>query len=140
MIAASLLASLLIAGVGGCEYNIDWSAFSTANEDVDRYVQEMRAMDDAIKSDDAEYLSKKVFFPIKLICNEVEKNIKNEKGFLACYSSIFSDEFKSGLYSHKCLDIQVSWNGLRIGSRGQIWMQDIYSGDGYSLFITKVND
>ena len=48
------------------------------------------------------------------------------------------DKFKSSLYSHECLDIQVSWNDLRVG--GQIWMQDIYNGDGYSLFVIKINN
>lgn len=92
-------------------------AGATDDKIIDKAAQDFL---NAVASNDKEFVTEMIEYPIWVTISGTQKEIKNQDEFLAYYEKIFTDEFKTKLALMRPKHMFAKWSGIMLG-HGEIW-------------------
>lgn len=99
----------------------------------------VKSLQVALESDNRNWISESLSYPLKVTTQNGEKIVSNKEELLNDFESIFNCEIKKSVKQQDLNNIFSNWQGLMLGSDGQVWITTVEDDGGERSWITAIN-
>lgn len=99
----------------------------------------VKSLQMALELDNRNWVSENVSYPLKVTTQSGEKIISNKEELLSDFEAVFSCEIKKAVKQQDLNNIFSNWQGLMLGSDGQVWITTVEDDGGERSWITAIN-
>ena len=99
----------------------------------------VKSLQMALELDNRNWVSENVSYPLKVTTQSGEKIINNKEELLSDFEAVFNCEIKKAVKQQDLNNIFSNWQGLMLGSDGQVWITTVEDDGGERSWITAIN-
>ena len=102
-------------------------------------IEFVKSLQVALESDNRNWISESVSYPLKVTTQNGAKIVSNKEELLNDFEFVFNCEIKKAVKQQDLNNIFSNWQGLMLGSDGQIWITTVEDDGGERSWIIAIN-